>query len=54
MNTGGNSFGWKESISLLFLSLADYYSVMSILFAQKMSVSDVEQGFLDDLWVPRT
>jgi len=29
-------------------------SVMSILFAQKMSVSDVEQGFLDDLWVPRT
>ena len=29
-------------------------SVRSILFAQKMSASDVELGFLDDLWVPGT
>jgi len=29
-------------------------SVRSILFAQKMSASDVEMGFLDDFWVPGT
>jgi hypothetical protein len=29
-------------------------SVRSILFAQKMSASNVELGFLDDLWVPGT
>jgi len=29
-------------------------SVMSILFAQKMSASDVELGFLEDFWVPGT
>jgi len=29
-------------------------SVRSILFAQKMSASDVQLSFLDDLWVPGT
>jgi hypothetical protein len=29
-------------------------SVRSILFAMKMSASDVELGFLDDFWVPGT
>jgi hypothetical protein len=29
-------------------------SVRSILFAQKMSASDVELGFLNDFWVPGT
>ena len=29
-------------------------SVRSILFVQKMSASDVELGFLDDLWVQGT
>jgi hypothetical protein len=29
-------------------------SVRNILFAQKMSASDVELGFLDDFWVPGT
>jgi len=29
-------------------------SVRSILFAQKMSASDVELGFWDDFWGPRT
>jgi hypothetical protein len=29
-------------------------SVRSSLFAQKMSASDVELGFLDDFWVPGT
>jgi hypothetical protein len=29
-------------------------SIRSILFAQKMSASDVELGFLDDFWVSGT
>ena len=29
-------------------------SVRNILFAQKMSASDVELGFLDGFWVPGT
>jgi hypothetical protein len=29
-------------------------SIRSILFAQKMSASDVELGFLDDFWVAGT
>jgi hypothetical protein len=41
---------WDSRDSVFINSL----SVRSILFAQKMSASDVEIGFLDDFWVPGT
>ena len=55
----------KISASAVELGLDDFWdgrdsvfinglSVSSSLFAQKMSASDVELGFLDDFWVPGT
>jgi len=41
---------WDSSDSVFINGL----SVRSILFAQKMSASDVEMGFWDDFWVPGT
>jgi hypothetical protein len=41
---------WDGRDSIFINSL----SVRSILFAQKMSASDVELGLLDDFWVPGT